>query len=171
LYEFIHTQTIGDVFGGPPVIQKVLIALCLMCVVHPALAAERGYLGASFGIPPATENVQTGVIVKKVFAGMPAQQAGIKPGEIVTQINGVSVPDPKTAVAMLAENVAGERIRLTVIDRTDGGHRRSYVFVTLGANPTSEFAKIMTAKPMPPPRPCKAARARAPCPNHLFYKK
>ncbi len=145
-------------------IQKILMALCLMCVVHPALAAGRGYLGVSFGTLPATGNaVQTGVIVKKVFAGMAAQQAGLKPGEIVTQINGVSVPDPKTAVALLAENAAGERIRLTVIDRTGGGLRRSYVFATMGANPTSDFAKIMTAKPMPPPRPLSPSSTARQC--------
>jgi predicted metalloprotease with PDZ domain len=152
------------------VIQKVLIALCLMCVVHPALAAERGYFGASFGALPATKDVQTGVIVKKVFAGMTAQQAGIKSGEIITQINGVSVPDPKTAVALLAENAAGEKIRLTVIDRTDGGLRRSHIFVTMGANPTREFARIMTAKPRPPPPPCKARRAGELCSRPLFHK-
>ena len=131
-------------------IQKLLMVLCLMCVVHPALAAERGYLGVWFGTLPATENmVPIGVILKKVFAGMAAQQAGLKPGEIVTQINGVSVPDPETGVALLAENAAGERIRLTVIDRTGGGLRRSYVLATMGANPTSEFAKIMTVPPHP----------------------
>jgi predicted metalloprotease with PDZ domain len=159
LYEYIHTATIGEVFGGIPVIQKILIALCLMCVVHPALAAGRGYLGVQFGNLPATDKVvQTGVSVKKVFAGMAAQQAGLKPGEIVTQINGVFASDPKTAVALLAENAAGERIRLTVIDRSGDGLRRSYVFITMGAAPTSEFAKIMTAKPVPPPHPLSPAQ-------------
>lgn len=134
-------------------ISKILIAFCLLCAARPALAAERGYLGVWFGALPATEKVvRTGVIVKKVFAGMAAQRAGLKPGEIVTQIDGVFAPDPKTAVALLAENAAGDRVRLTVIDRTGGGIRRSYVFATLGDSPTHEFAKIMTARPMPPPR-------------------
>ena len=134
-------------------IQKILISLCLICLTCPALAGERGYLGVWFGPLPATEGVQSGVIVKKAFAGMAAEQAGLKPGEIVTQINGISASDPKTAVALLAENAAGERVRLTVIDRTGGGLHRFYVFATMGANPTSEFARIMTAKPSPPPRP------------------
>src|ERR1700712_2929052 len=70
----------------------------------PALAAGRGYLGVSFGILPAAEHLgRTGVIVKKVFAGMAAEKAGLKSGEIVTQINGVSVLDPKDGVALLAE--------------------------------------------------------------------
>lgn len=144
--------------------QKMLIVLSLMCVAHPALAAERGYLGVSFGALPAKEKgVPIGVIVKKVFAGMAAQQAGIKPGEIVTQINGVFVPDRKTAVALLAENAAGERIRLTVIDRTGGGFHRSYVFATMGAHPTREFARIMTAKPMLPPRPLSSSSTPRRC--------
>src|SRR5882762_1779001 len=118
--------------GGTPMIKKILIALCLMCVVQPAFAAGRGYLGVWFTSLPATEKVeQTGVVVKKVFAGSAAQQAGLKPGEIVTKINGVFVRDPKTAVALVSESVAGERIWLTVIDRTGGGIHQSNVFATL----------------------------------------
>jgi membrane-associated protease RseP (regulator of RpoE activity) len=150
-------MTIGGVFEGTPMIQKILIALCLMCVVQPAFAAGRGYLGVWFGNLPATEKmVQTGVIVNKVYAGSAAQQAGLKPGEIVTQIDGAPVRDPKTAVALLAENAAGERVSLTVIDRSGGGIRRSRVLARLAANPPGEFAAIMTAKPMPflRRRPC-----------------
>jgi predicted metalloprotease with PDZ domain len=130
-------------------IQRILIALSLMCVV-PACAAGRGYLGVWFAALPATEKVvQTGVVVNKVFAGSAAQQAGLKPGDIVTRIGGISVRNPETAVALVAENTAGERISLTVIDRTGCGIRQSDVVATLAANPTSEFAEIMTVPPRP----------------------
>ena len=148
-------------------IKKALIALCLMCVIHPALAGGRGYLGVWFGPLPATEQVgRTGVIVKKVFAGMAAEKAGLKPGDIVTQINGVSVLDPKDGVALLAENSAGEKIRLTVVERRGGELRRSTVFATMGARPTDEFAGIMVIPNIPrrhapaAARPC-AASAKA----------
>jgi predicted metalloprotease with PDZ domain len=144
-------------------IQKILITLCLMCVVHPALAAGRGYLGVSFGTLPAKEHVgRTGVIVKKVFAGMAAEKAGLKPGQIITQINGISVRDPQDGVALLAESAAGERIRLTVIDRTSGALRRSYVFATMGSHPTSEFAEIMII-PRTPRRRLPASSAARHC--------
>jgi S1-C subfamily serine protease len=144
--------------------QKTLITVCLMCAVQPAFAAGRGYLGVWFADLPATEEVvQTGVVVNKVFAGSAAQQAGLKPGEIVTRINGVVVRDPKTAVALVAENTAGERISLTVIDRTGSGIRQSNVIATLAANPTGEFAKIMTAKPVPYPRPLSHSSTARPC--------
>lgn len=135
-------------------IQKISIAFCLMCAVQPAFAAGRGYLGVWFTNLPATERGgQTGVVVNRVFAGSAAQQAGLKPGEIVTRIDGVLVYDPKTAVALVSESTAGERISLTVIDKTSSGIRQSNVVATLAANPPSEFAAIMTAKPAPHTRP------------------
>jgi predicted metalloprotease with PDZ domain len=145
-------------------IKRLLIALYLICVVQPAFAAGRGYLGVWFGTLPATEKVvHTGVVVNKVFPGSAAQQAGLNRGEIITKINGVFARDPKTAVALVSENVAGERILLTVIDRTGGGIRQSNVFATLAANPPSEFASIMTAKPKPPLRHLSPSSAGRHC--------
>src|SRR5690349_2844683 len=107
--------------GGKSMIRKVLIALCLAWSLSPALAAERGYFGAWFGdLPESETKVQTGVIVKKVYASMAAEKAGLKEGEIITRINGIPTPDPPTAVELLAENGAGEKVRLAVIDRSGG---------------------------------------------------
>jgi predicted metalloprotease with PDZ domain len=94
------------------------------------------------------------VVVKKVFAGSAAEQAGLKPGQIVTQIDGISVAEPKTAVAVLSESAAGERISLTVIDSIGVGIRQSNVIATLAANPPGGFAAIMTAKPKLHHVPC-----------------
>jgi hypothetical protein len=125
------------------VIPKLLIALFLMWAMDPALAAGRGYFGAWFGDLPESETaVRTGVIVKKVYAGMAAQRAGLKEGEIVTRINGSPAPDPPTAVELLAENAAGEKVRLTVIDRAGGESRSFDVFAIMGDKPTAEFAKL-----------------------------
>jgi len=136
-------------------IKNIWIALCLACVAEPTLAAGRGYLGVWFAPLPATEKVvRTGVVLNKVFRDSAAQLAGLKPGEIITKINGVTVRDPNTAVALTSESVAGERLWLTVIDRTGGGFRQSDVFATLAANPPGGFASIMTAKPRPPREPC-----------------
>jgi S1-C subfamily serine protease len=135
-------------------IKKILITLYLMCAVQPSFAAGRGYLGVWFANLPATEKVvRTGVVVKKVWAGSAAERAGLKPGQIVTQIDGISVPDPKTAVAVAGESSAGERVLLTVIDRTNAGVRQSSVVATLAASPPAGFEKIMRAKYSPPSRP------------------
>jgi uncharacterized membrane protein YkoI len=129
-------------------IQKILIALCLLCVVQPAFAAKRGYLGVWFAALPATEKMaQTGVVAKKVFAGSAAQQAGLKEGDIITQIDGILLRDPQTAVSVVAESAAGEEVVLKVIDRTGGGMRQSTVVATLAASPPDGFEAIMWAKP------------------------
>ena len=131
--------------------RAMMIGLCLACLAQPVLAAGRGYLGAYFGPLPATEkSVRSGVIIKRVFQGSAAEQAGLAPGEIVTQINGVSVSDPKTAVALLAENEAGERVWLTVIRKTEDGLHQSRVFATLGSSAPEDFARYMTLNPMSP---------------------
>jgi S1-C subfamily serine protease len=133
-------------------VKAFLLALCLACIAHPALAASRGYLGVWFGPLPITEKtVRAGVVLMKVFPGMAGEGAGLEPGEIVTAINGVPVPDPKSAVALLAENCAGDRIWLTVVHRTDGRLQQTNVFATMGSAPTSDFAKIMRARPLHPP--------------------
>ena len=125
-------------------IRKVLIALCLMAAAQPALAAGRGYLGVWFGNLPSSENAaRTGVVVKMVFPGMAGDKAGLKAGQIVTQINGIPVQDPRDGVALLAENSAGERVRLTVIDPSAGKPHQSYVFATMGTKPSGEFEEIM----------------------------
>lgn len=124
-------------------IQKILIMLCLTGLLNPALAAERGYFGAWFDDLPYSETkVQTGVIVKKVYAGMAAERAGLKKGEIVTRINGFLASDPPTAVELLAENAAGKKVKLTVIDRTGGGFRSFDIVAVMGDKPTAEFAKL-----------------------------
>jgi predicted metalloprotease with PDZ domain len=158
--------------GGVPVIQKILIAFCLLWVAQPAFAGARGYLGAWFGVLPANEKtVRTGVVMNKVFAGSAAQQAGLKPGQIVTKIDGVFVRDPKTAVSLLAANSAGEKVSLTVIDRAGGDIRPSHVVATLADAPPDGFAEVMTARPVHPPRrlpPSSGAchsHAAVPCPD------
>jgi len=145
-------------------IKKFLIALCLMCVAQPAFAVGRGYLGVWFANLPDTEKaVQTGVVVNKVFADSAAQKAGLKPGDIVTKIDGVFVRDPKTAVALVSESAAGERVSLTVIDRTGGRIRQTNIFATLAASPPSEFAKIMTVLPKPAVRRVPASSTARHC--------
>ena len=139
-------------------IRNALIAFCLLGLMQPAFAAGRGYLGVWFG--PA----QAGVAVNKVFPGSAAQRAGLKPGQIVAKVDGVAVRDPKTAVSLVSENAAGEKVWLTVIDPRGGEKRPFDVIATLAASPPGEFASIMTAKRLPRSRPAtRAGYSAAPC--------
>ena len=144
-------------------IKKFLIALCLMGLMQPAFAAERGYLGVWFGVLSAGEKSgQGGVTVNKVFPGSAAERAGLKPGQIVLKIGGVAVRDPKTAVSLVSENAAGEKVWLTVIDPADSAKRPFDVVATLAASPPGGFSSIMTAKRLPRLRPAPASAACRP---------
>lgn len=171
LYEYNNTIAVDNIFEGPPMIPKILIALCLVSVVQPAFAAGRGYLGIWFTDLPGTEKiVRTGVVVNRVFADSAAEQAGLRPGEIITKINGVLARDPKTAVELVDENAAGDRIWLTVIDRSGGVVRQSNVFATLAAEPPSGFASIMTV-PKPPRRRVPTSSTTRHCAGSAGTKK
>lgn len=130
--------------------RKFILAVCLIGIANPAFAAGRGYLGVWFGVASVREGrLPAGVAVNKVFPGSAAQQAGLKPGQIVLKIDGVPVRDPKTAVSLVSENAAGEKVWLTVMDMTGGGARQREVVATLAASPPGGFASIMTAKRLP----------------------
>ena len=131
-----------------------------MCLASPTLAAERGYLDVWLGdIPAPINGIRNGVVLKNVFAGMAADRAGLKPGQIVTQINGVDIRDSRDGVALLAENEAGEKIRLTVVDTKSGRLRQSYVFATMDAQPTGKFAEIMVVPHAPHRRAAPSSNA------------
>ena len=115
-------------------------------IIQPAVAAGRGYLGVAFASLPPTQTsadtggtrVQRGVLVADVLPGSAAQKAGLKPGEIITQIDGMFVDSPKSAVDAVADRSAGEKLSLTVIDTSRGFNQRTLI-ATLAADPPKGF--------------------------------
>lgn len=108
-----HGQGIG--FAIPISLAKPLI---------PQLVStgevSRGYLGVS--IQTLTPDLakalkvkeQQGAIVGSVVAGSPAEQAGIKRGDIIVAFNEKSVKNARDLPAMVAETPVGQRATITV---------------------------------------------------------
>jgi S1-C subfamily serine protease len=90
---------------------------------------HRAYLG----VEVAQINAP-GVLVAAVQKGGPADKAGIKPGEIITQINGQATPSLPALGAVLATLNPGDTAKVTLRDRN--GQTRT-VDVTLGELPGS----------------------------------
>ena len=94
----------------------------------------RGWLGVQ--IQSVTEDIATslgiegtdGAIVADALADGPARDAGIEAGDIITQIDGKTVEDPKALSQTIAGMDPGQQIKVTVI--RDGNTRN--VDVTLG---------------------------------------
>jgi serine protease DegS len=67
-------------------------------------------LAASFGL-----NAAQGVIVSSVVQNGPAQQAGLRPGDVLLAIDGKPILDPRVAMADIADIEPGTRLPLKVV--------------------------------------------------------
>ncbi|HEY7270911.1 MAG TPA: trypsin-like peptidase domain-containing protein [Dehalococcoidia bacterium] len=76
-------------------------------------------------------NVQNGAVVTDVAAGSPAAQAGIRPNDIITKIDGQDLVDQSTLAATLANKKPGDKVTLTV--NRNGATQD--ITVTLGTAP------------------------------------
>jgi len=105
---------------------------------------ERGYLGVmisddrrlltSFG-------AERGVLVEDVVDDAPAEAAGLRPGDVVTAIDGVPIDGTKALRRHVAATDPGQQLRLTLI--RDG--QRGTLDVVLGGQPTAEQPEQQTS--------------------------
>jgi len=85
---------------------------------------ERGWLGVSVadqGEDGAAAKVRRGVLVAGVERNSPAARAGLRQGDVVTQINGERVDTSRALVRTVAAVPPGQTIRLSVV--RDGATR------------------------------------------------
>ncbi|MGE5556332.1 MAG: S1C family serine protease [Methanocella sp.] len=86
---------------------------------------RKGYLGVvanTVAIPPeiaeqAGLEQETGVMIFSVEAGSPARRAGLAMGDVLVRFNGKPVTDFYDLPRLLAEDVVGKDIKITVIRR------------------------------------------------------
>lgn len=105
---------------------------------------SRGYLGVNiqdvdpdiakeFNVP---EN--TGAIVADVHPNTPAEDAGLKPGDVIIEFDGKKVRDSRHLQFMVAETPPKKKVVLKII--RDG--KQSSLTVTLGERPTDLAARF-----------------------------
>jgi serine protease Do len=86
-------------------------------LISPSHKVTRGSIGISFrsGLSGAVNRVygfKNGVLVQQVQPGGPADKAGIKPGDIITSIDGRTIKDGDDLVSDIASRRPGSSIRL-----------------------------------------------------------
>jgi serine protease Do len=89
----------------------------------------RGYLGVS--IQPLTPELakefdlpdeSSGALVGEVTSKSAAAKAGIKDGDVIVELNGKKVTDPRSLRLLVAQGLPGTKVTLKVL-RSEGGHK------------------------------------------------
>jgi putative serine protease PepD len=102
-------------------------------------APEHAYLGVS-----TTTAAGGGAEVAEATAGGPAADAGLRAGDVVTEVDGDAVNDPEDVAQAIDDNGPGDRVSITVTR----GEDEQTVEVTLGQRP--EQAPSATTQPQQP---------------------
>ena len=89
---------------------------------------KHAYLGVTI-----TDAASGGVQIGCVVSGGPADQAGLKAGDVVTAVDGETIAGSDALSANLSSRLPGDKVTLTV---KSGGSTKS-LDVTLGTQPTS----------------------------------
>ncbi|MDQ3755300.1 MAG: PDZ domain-containing protein, partial [Acidobacteriota bacterium] len=94
-----------------------IFLLSLICFSSSVRANEPGaalprqtYWGASVSVT----GKDSGAVVRRITPGSPAEKAGLKPGDVILQIDGKQLPDRQTYDALLKSTRAGETVELRV---------------------------------------------------------
>jgi serine protease Do len=111
-------------------------------------AVKRGYLGV--GIQPVSDDIAAalglpkdqGEIVGRVEAGGPGAKAGLRPGDVVTRVNGTPVTPDKTLSYLIANTAPGSSAKLDVI--RDG--RPMAIAATVGIRPSEDQLAATTSE-------------------------
>jgi putative serine protease PepD len=89
---------------------------------------------AFLGVGTAESTGTTGARVASVASGSPAASAGLKGGDVVTEIDGKQIAGSSDLVAGIADHKPGDRVKLTVRRGSD----TLTVTVTLGTQPANQ---------------------------------
>ncbi len=71
-----------------------------------------------------------GALVAEVMPGSPAEQAGLKQGDVVTRLDDRAIRDSDTLVAAVRSHTPGSQVSLNVTDERGGGERTVDVTLT-----------------------------------------
>lgn len=94
--------------------------------------AERPYLGITFSDAQSLDPDTFGVVVREVVEGSPAAAAGLKPGDLITAIDGIEIDAEHPFLNLMFEYEPGDTVELTV-EHSDG--QAEMISVTLETRP------------------------------------
>ena len=100
--------------------------------VHPFIGISFGALTPGLARQLGT-NAQNGVVIGQVAAGSPAEQAGLRSGDVIVAIGGQQITDESTLPSVLSQHKPGDNLTLSIVR---GGQQQD-MQLTLGQSPNS----------------------------------
>ena len=138
----INTLVAGEAAPGVPtqgigfaINMKTASAIAQQLVTNGSVAHP--YIGIAYvPLTPAIAarlgtTVTQGAVITDVAEGSPAAQAGLRPNDIVTKVDGKDLTDDSFLAAVLAAHKPGDKVTLTV----NRGGATQDITVTLGTAP------------------------------------
>ena len=130
---------VGIAFAVPASLAKEVVAELM-----DDGSVERGWLGVA--IQPVTDEIAeslgldeaSGALVSDPQEDAPAAKAGIRAGDIITQVNGDKVEDPRELSRMIADIDPGSEVKITI----NRSGKTSQINVQLGELPTDQIASV-----------------------------
>ena len=115
----------------------------------------RGYLGVS--IDPLTPELaeqfglpgQTGVLVRSITPGSPAQKGGLQPGDILVAINGKPIKGARDLVRQIASASVGSKVEI----KTLRDKQEQIIPITIEEQPAGFKIGPPPQQPQPTPQP------------------
>ncbi|KGN30635.1 peptidase [Knoellia sinensis KCTC 19936] len=97
--------------------------------------AQHAYLGVAPANGTASDGSATrsGAQIRTVSPGTPAEKAGLKVGDVITEVNGERVDSAESLVAHIREHAVGDTVKLTVLR----DNKSQELSATLVATPSS----------------------------------
>jgi serine protease Do len=105
-------------------------------------AVTRGWIGLEVQELLRGDRQHRGVLVASVFAGSPADQAGLKPGDLIHTLNGAPIPDCRSPEdlplfnALVLGSKVGSRLALT---GEHAGQAAAWEIAVIARSPVQEF--------------------------------
>ncbi|MEZ4390461.1 MAG: trypsin-like peptidase domain-containing protein [Polyangiales bacterium] len=146
----INTMVVGRGQGiGFAVPARIADFVARQIVAHGQVV--RGWIGiAGQNITPDLEGaygaINRGVLVNFLEPGGPAEQAGVRVGDVVSEVNGEAVHNRHDLLRSIASRGVGEHLALTVLR----GSERSTVNVTTALRPGAQPARGAPSMAVPP---------------------
>lgn len=130
-------RSVGDAVGFAIPIDRAMTLAGQILAGQASATVRLGYpgqLGVVMSEPaPSTTpgGAPQGVLVAEVMPGSPAASAGVKTGDVLTEVDGQPATSPDQVSGLIKKHRAGEKLSFSWIDETDR-HRTSTVVLAPG---------------------------------------